>query len=99
MPSELILLISTVTIPEFSIARAVSLSITSPSLTKISPVSLLTTSLAAFSPSILLARASFKLYLYLPTLARSYLLSSKRRLFIRVVDDSREAGSPGLSFL
>ena len=93
------LITSTVTIPAFSIALAVSSSITSPADTKTSPVSGSITSSLDTSPSILSARASLRLYLYLPTLARSYLLSSKRRLLIKFVADSTLAGSPGFNFL
>ena len=98
-PSLFNFLISTELIPEFSIAIAVDLSIVSPSLMNTSPVSPSITSLAAILPSILGHKASLRLYLYLPTFAKSYLLSSNNRLFMRVWEDSKLAGSPGFNFL
>ena len=59
--------------PECFIFCAASSVITSPAETKISPSSFITFS-AATSPTVLSAMLNFLLYLYLPTLDKSYLL-------------------------
>ena len=85
--------------PAFSITRAVSLSILPPASMIISPVLGSITSSAATVPASLVLIASFLLYLYLPTLARSYLLASKKRALSSCCALSTVGGSPGLSFL
>ena len=92
-------LTSTAFIPEFCISNAVSLLITSPAATNTSPVSVFTMSFAATWFAILVARLSFLLNLYLPTFARSYLLSSKNSPLNKFLAASTDGSSPGLNFL
>ena len=66
---------------------------------KISPVLGSITSSATTASTNLFARPNFLLYLYLPTLARSYLLGSKNREFKSDLALSTVGGSPGLSLL
>ena len=70
-----------------------------PASAKTSPVVVLITSSAKNWPTILLWKASFLLYLYLPTLARSYLLASKNMPEIIASALSTLSGSPGRIFL
>jgi len=91
--------ISTTFIPEFCISSATSAVITSPACTKTSPVSASIISLAAIFPFILVARFSFWLNLYLPTLAKSYLLLSKNNPLNKLLAASTVGNSPGLNFL
>ena len=92
-------LTSTTFIPEFWISVATSLVITSSFPTKSSPVSGLITSSYATMFVILDAKFNFLLYLYLPTLAKSYLLSSKNNPLNKFLAASTVGNSPGLSFL
>ncbi len=87
--------ISTSLTPAFSIMRALFFEIFCPASARISPVIGLIISSALISPSILLETPNFLLYLYLPTLAKSYLFSSKNRLLKSVVALSIVGGSPG----
>ena len=86
-------------IPEFSIFFASSRSTLSPSDAMISPVEGSTAFSASTQFSILFASPSFLLYLYLPTLAISYLFGSKNRELSSDEALSFVGGSPGLSFL
>ena len=56
-------------------------------------------SVAAILPVILVAKLNFLLNLYLPTLARSYLLESKNNPLNRLLAASTVGSSPGLNFL
>ena len=97
------LMFSSLTITSFtrlsSIAFAISLVISVSASQTISPVRGFTTVSARVVPMIRAASATFLLYLYLPTGARSYLLGSKNILFTRISADSTCGGSPGRSFL
>ena len=90
---------STTLIPEFCISSATSFEIIVSFSTNTSPVSGLIMSLNATCPVILVAKASFLLNLYLPTLAKSYLLGSKNNPLNRFLAASTVGNSPGLSFL
>ncbi len=68
--------------PASSISCAISLETASPALAKISPVRGSTTSAASVLPEMRADIASFLLYLYRPTRAKSYLRGSKSILFI-----------------
>ena len=90
---------STIFIPAFCIFSATSLVITSPAVTKTSPVSGSIISLAATLSLILVAKANFWLNLYLPTFAKSYLLLSKNKPLNKLLAASTVGNSPGLNFL
>ena len=92
-------LTSTTFIPEFCISSATSLDITSSFPTKSSPVSWFIISSYETLFVILVAKLNFLLYLYLPTLAKSYLLSSKNNPLNKFLAASTVGNSPGLSFL
>ena len=89
----------TLLIPAFSISIAFSVDITSFAGTSISPVSISIMSSALTANLILSDIASFLLNLYLPTLAKSYLLLSKNILLNSDSALSNVGGSPGLNFL
>ena len=90
---------STMFIPAFWICLAISFVIIASFSTSISPVS----GFAIVSNAILFvirfAKLNFKLYLYLPTFARSYLLWSKNSPLNRFLAASTVGNSPGLNFL
>ena len=67
--------------------------------TNISPVSGSTTSANAICPAIRFASPNLWLNLYLPTLAKSYLLLSKNILLNNDLAASSVGSSPGLNFL
>ena len=79
----------------FCISFAFAASGRSPFCASISPVTGLTTSCASSCPSMRFATESFLLYLYLPTLARSYFLYSKNVLLMRMSAPSIVGTSPG----
>ena len=90
---------STIFKPVFCISSAISSLIIFPFSTKTSPVPGSIISSAAVLPVILDAKLSFLLNLYLPTLAKSYLLESKNSPVNRLLAASTVGSSPGLNFL
>ena len=90
---------STIFIPAFWIFSATSSVITASFSTKTSPVSGSTILSNAIFPVILVAKFSFLLNLYLPTLAKSYLLGSKNKPLNKFLAASTVGSSPGLNFL
>ena len=91
--------ISTEFIPEFCISSAISADIMLSFSANTSPVSGLIMSAYATLPDILFAKLSFLLNLYLPTFARSYLLSSNNNPLNKFLAASTVGNSPGLNFL
>ena len=92
-------LISTIFNPVFWISSATSFEITVSFSTNTSPVSGSIISSNATFPVILDAKLNFLLNLYLPTFAKSYLLSSKNRPLNKFLAASTVGYSPGLNFL
>ena len=90
---------STIFIPRFLIFSATSSEITESFSTKTSPVSESTISSNATLPVILVDKLNFLLNLYLPTFAKSYLLSSKNKPLNKFLAASTVGSSPGLNFL
>ena len=84
--------------PAFSISSAFSAVIFSPASARSSPIGEITGS-AKIWPVIRSSKPSFLLYLYLPTLERSYLLESKNKPSRCALAVSTVGGSPGRSFL
>ena len=89
----------TTLIPLFWIALATSLEIVSSFSIKTSPVSGCTIVSQETWPAILEAKLNFLLYLYLPTLDKSYLLESKNNPSNKFLAASTVGSSPGLNFL
>ena len=89
----------TTLIPVSWIAIATSSVIILSFSTKTSPVSGSAISSYAIFPVILVAKLNFLLNLYLPTLAKSYLLGSNNKPLNKFLAASAVGNSPGLNFL